>query len=410
MGLKAALRGGHQLSLLEGGQQLFPALVRAMDAAQRLVHVETYIFEFAGEALGVAEALERAARRGVTVRLVVDGVGTPRLPREWRERFRAAGVQWRTYSPFGTLGLLIPSRWRRLHRKLCVVDGALGFCGGINLIDDLDDLALGRLDRPRLDYAMQVSGPLVSDMLETMEQLWWRMLAARRVREHEFRAAWAALRAGLPAALHLGHGGEQADAVPRGRRRGQAAALLLRDNVRHRHAIERAYLRAIALARHEIVIANAYFIPGRRLRRALSLAAERGVRVRLLLQGRYEHFLQFHAAKTVVQWLVDAGVEVHEYAPSALHAKVAVIDRRWATVGSTNLDPLSLLLAREANVVTTDGAFARELHHRLEHLMQTAAHRVDAQQLRQRPWGQRVRDRIAFAVMRTVLYLTGKRY
>ena len=419
MGLKTTLRGNHQLQLLEGGEQLFPALVRAMDAARRLVHVETYIFEFAGAALQVAEAMERAALRGVSVRLVVDGVGTPRVPREWRERFAAAGVQSRTFLPFGAVGLLIPSRWRRLHRKLCVVDGALGFCGGINLIDDLDDLALGRLAQPRLDYALQVSGPLVSDMLETMEQLWWRMVAARRVREHEFRAAWEALRAGLPARLHLGHGegggdggagGAPAEAGQGSRHRGQAAALLLRDNLRHRHAIERAYLKAIASARHEIVIANAYFIPGRRLRRALTLAAARGVRVRLLLQGRYEHFLQFHAAKTVYQWLVDAGVEVHEYAPSALHAKVAVIDRRWATVGSTNLDPLSLLLAREANVVTTDASFARELHARLEHLLDTAAHRVDAEQLRQRPWGQRLRDRIAFGVMRAVLYLTGQRY
>ncbi len=392
---KAPLRRGHQLHLLEGGRELFPAMVRAIESARQLVHVETYIFEFAGSVLQVAEALERCALRGVTVRLVVDGVGTPRVPRAWRERFERAGVECRVYLPLGHVGLLIPSRWRRLHRKLCVIDGELGFCGGINLIDDHDDVALGRLERPRLDYALQVSGPLVIDMLDTMEQLWWRMQALNRARQHEFRAAWQALRSAPPS-------------VPA--HKSQPAALLLRDNLRHRHDIERAYLRAIARARREIVIANAYFIPGRRLRRALALAAARGVRVRVLLQGRYEHFLQYHAARTIYQLLLEAGIEIHEYAPSALHAKVAVVDGSWATVGSTNLDPLSLLLAREANVVTRDPDFARDLHERLDHLLRTAGTRIGSDQLLGRPWQQRVLDRIAFGIMRAILFLTGHRY
>ncbi len=399
--MKVPLRGGHRLHLLEGGGELFPAMIRAMEHARELVHVETYIFEFAGSALQVAEAMERAARRGVRVRLVVDGVGTPGLPRLWRERFEQAGVQCRVYQPLGHVGLFIPSRWRRLHRKLCVVDGELGFCGGINLIDDLDDLALGRLERPRLDYALQVSGPLVADMLDSMEQLWWRMQAVSRVRQHEFRAAWDALRAGRmarPAGLS-GVG-----------KKAQQAALLLRDNVHHRYDIERAYLKAIARARREIVIANAYFIPGRKLRRALMLAAARGVRVRLLLHGRYEHFLQYHAARPVYHWLLEAGIEIHEYAPSALHAKVAVVDDAWATVGSTNLDPLSLLLAREANVVTRDRVFARGLWQRLDLLLRTAGERVEPEGLQGRPWHQRLFDRLAFGVMRGLLFLLGQRY
>ncbi|MDZ4127572.1 MAG: phospholipase D-like domain-containing protein, partial [Hydrogenophaga sp.] len=147
------MKGGHQLVLLQNGAALFPALVAAMDAARSVVHLETYIFEFAGSALSVAEALERAAQRGVVVRLVIDGVGTPRMPVEWVQRFAAAGVRWRVYAPLGRLGLLLPSRWRRLHRKLCVVDGTVGFCGGINIIDDQDDVALGRLLAPRLDFS-----------------------------------------------------------------------------------------------------------------------------------------------------------------------------------------------------------------------------------------------------------------
>lgn len=402
--MKGPLRTGHHLRLLQNGADLFPAMVRAIERAGQLVHVETYIFEFANDALQVAQALERAAQRGVTVRLVLDGVGTPHVPPDWAQRLTRAGVQWRVYAPLGMVGLLIPSRWRRLHRKLCVVDGVLGFCGGINLIDDLDDVAIGRLDSPRLDFSLQVVGPLVTDMQDTMEQLWWRLQAISDVRRREFRAAWAALREGLPALA------ADDPLLPRPNEKNATAALLLRDNVRHRHDIERAYLKAIGEARREIVIANAYFIPGRKLRRALTLAAHRGVRVRLLLQGKYEHFLQYHAARPVYHWLLSAGIEIHEYAPSALHAKVAVVDSRWATVGSTNLDPLSLLLAREANVVTTDHAFARDLRDRLDHLMRTAGDLIGLPQLRARPWHQRLLDRVAFGVMRAVLFLTGHRY
>jgi cardiolipin synthase A/B len=109
------------------------------------------------------------------------------------------------------------------------------------------------------------------------------------------------------------------------------------------------------------------------------MAAARGVRVRLLLQGRYENFFQYRAARPVYQKLVDAGIDIREYAPSALHAKVAVVDQAWATVGSTNLDPLSLLLAREANVMSTDRRFAQLLHQRLDGWSNTPG----------RPWTRR---------------------
>jgi cardiolipin synthase len=192
------------------------------------------------------------------------------------------------------------------------------------------------------------------------------------------------------------------------------AGLLLRDNVLHRGQIERAYLKAIGAARHDILIANAYFLPGRRVRQALIHAAKRGVRVRLLLQGRYEYFMQYHATRPVYGALLAAGIEIHEYAASFLHAKVAVMDPNhdhpWATVGSSNLDPLSLLLAREANVVVADTAFAQQLHQRLCLAIEQQSTPVSAQTYIQSPWHLRLRDRVAFALMRLALFLTGKRY
>jgi cardiolipin synthase len=373
------------------------------------VHLETYIFDFHGAAAMVAEALERAALRGLRVWVVVDGVGTPDLPPHWRDRFERAGVEWRVYSPLGTLGLMIPSRWRRLHRKLCVIDGHLAFCGGINILDDWYDPHHGALLQPRLDFAVCAKGALVQQMQETMAQLWWRILTVRHVRQKKFPEAFSSFRA---AGLHLPwlHEDERA----KDSHLVAKAGLLLRDNVRNRSQIERAYLKAIGAARHEIVIANAYFLPGRRLRKALIHAAQRGVRVRLLLQGRYEYFMQFHAVRPVYGVLLAAGIEIYEYNASFLHAKVAVIDphheRPWATVGSSNLDPLSLLLAREANVVVADKAFAEQLHQRLALAMDQQSSQVVAADYTRRSWPHRILDWVAFVLMRLALFLSGNRY
>ena len=403
------LRDGHQIKLLQGGADFFPELIRALDAARSHIQLETYIFDFHGDGAYVAAALERAGRRGVRVWVVVDGVGTPKLKEEWRARFDSAGVEWRVYSPLGTLGLLIPSRWRRLHRKLCVVDGHVAFCGGINILDDLYDPQHGTLKSPRLDFAVCATGALVQQVQEATTQLWWRMQAVRHVRQQNFPEAFSSFRA---AGLHMPwlHDTRHAH----GDTLVAKAGLLLRDNLLHRGQIEKAYRRAIGLARHDIVIANAYFLPGRKLRQALVHAALRGVRVRLLLQGRYEYFMQYHAARPVYRQMLEAGVEIYEYAESFLHAKVAVIDaqhdRPWATVGSSNLDPFSLLLAREANVAVADPFFAKRLREGLEEAMSTKSHRIMPQSLLERSQFQRAMDWIAFGLMRLAIWLTGNRY
>ena len=357
---------GHSVCLLQGALELVPALIRAVDDAQVAIQLETYIVDCTGAGAEVAAALVRAAQRGVHTCVLVDGFGTASLLADWAARFEVAGVHYRQYSPLGPLGLLLPQRWQRLHRKLCVVDRQILFCGGINVLDDFYDPNHGTLAAPRFDFAVQLRGRLVTQASDTMEKLWQRMQAVSDIRHHHLSDALRALRAA--SAAH-----RAARQPPPGRMR---AVLVLRDNVRHRARIEKAYLRAIGLARVEIIIANAYFLPGRKLRRALILAAQRGVRVRLLLQGRYEYFMQYHAARPVYGALLAAGVEIHEYEPSFLHAKVAVIDalttHPWATVGSSNLDPLSLLLAREANVMIEEARFAQNLRQHLVRAMESA--------------------------------------
>lgn len=407
-------RTGHQILLLQGAQAFFPALVRAIERSAHEVRLETYIFSVEAAGESVAIALEQAARRGVAVYLVMDGVGTPRIPAQWASRFDASGVKWRIFSPLGRFGLFIPSRWRRLHRKLCVVDGAVAFCGGINVLDDWYDPNYGTLKAPRFDFAVQVTGPLVQAVHETMAQFWWRSQAASTIRQSDFPAAWLALQEAVKLKLQARSDAEMPrDAGTLAREavgENTNADLVLRDNLRNRSRIERAYRKAIGAARTEIIIANAYFVPGRKLRKGLMHAAQRGVRVRLLLQGRYEYFMQYHAARSVYGALLAAGVEIHEYSISFLHAKVAVIDSHWATVGSSNLDPLSLLLAREANVVVDDVAFAQNLRSRLEDALVQDGVRVDPAAYANRPWRQRFLDRVALGVMRVLLFLNGKRY
>ncbi|MFC5521194.1 cardiolipin synthase ClsB [Polaromonas jejuensis] len=409
------LQKSEALQLLQGGQAFFPALITAFDAATSWIQLETYIFDFYGAGEEVAEALVRAARRGVAVQVLVDAIGTDPLPAAWQKKFADAGVEWFSYSPLtGLLGWLVPERWRRLHRKLCVVDQRTVFCGGINVLDDFYDPNHGELQAPRFDFAVAVTGgPVAADAAEAVALLWWRVQAGYSARKRHLSDAWDKFKA-------AGYGGRtdtrllanpavsaaasfSGAAVPR-------AALVLRDNLRNRSSIERAYRKAIGQARQEVIIANAYFLPGGKLRRALIRAARRGVRVTLLLQGRYEYFMQYHAARPVYGALLAAGVEIHEYAASFLHAKVAVVDGHWATVGSSNLDPLSLLLAREANVVVEDKAFAQDLRGRLLEAMASQGQRMDPAAYGQRPLGQRLQGWAAYALVRLALLVAGQRY
>jgi len=386
----------HDIRLLRGGVDLFAALISAMDAAQREVRLETYIFDFSGTGADVGDALVRAAQRGVAVYVVVDGVGTGQLPPAWAQRFIQAGVRCHVYSPLTRFGFWIPSGWRRLHRKLCVVDQVVAFCGGINILDDyLDPHVHGLLQAPRLDYAVSVRGPVVRAVHDTMTQLWSRMEAVQELRSQDIAGALDALRSA-----------DQDLTLPS---RG-AVQLVLRDNVRHRVQIERVYRKALATAREDVVLASAYFFPGLRLRRALVMASRRGVRVRLLLQGQYEYFLPYHASRQLYGQLMAAGIEIYEYHASYLHAKVAVVDRHWVTVGSSNLDPLSLLLAREANLVMRHAPLAQALQTSLCEAIAAGATRVDPQAYLGRAWLSRCVDWLASAVLRFGVFLTGKRY
>lgn len=395
--------------LLSGGEAYFASLVDAIDAAQSELLLETYIFDFRGGVIAVAQALERAARRGVAVRVTVDGVGTGMLPKPWNDRFAAAGVQVHVFNPAQGWRVLLPRGWRRLHRKLCVVDAQIAFCGGINLLDDWAADGDEALKSPRLDFAVRLTGEIAAEIHQAMTRMWWHHAFVDHMERGRWAAGAAIARAGLraeasnPQRVH-----SSLDPAPALR----PATLVLRDNVRFRRRIESAYRLGLAQARSEVIIACAYFIPGLQLRRALLRTVRRGARVTLLLQGRYEDLFSHHAARAIYQSLLKEGVHIVEYDASFLHAKVAVMDTphgMLATVGSSNLDPLSLLLAREANVFIRNDAFAAELKSKLLAAIQDG-HAVDAASHAARHLFLRGLDWCAYALVRMLLRVIGRRY
>lgn len=378
-----ALIGGNHLELLTTGAEFFPALHAAIVSATRDILLETYIFEPDRTGQEIAVALAAAARRGVRVRVTVDGFGSRPFLASLHAELLDAGVEVRVYRPELRLLSLRRHRLRRLHRKLACIDGSTAFVGGINIIDDFNpDLAY-----PRHDYAVQLAGPLVASVLRSMERLW-------------LLVSWASLQSRDNLSSP---GAECLPAVGRTR-----ARFLIRDNLGHRRDIEDAYLRAINHARREILIANAYFLPGRRFRHALVNAASRGVRVTLLLQGLTEHWLLLHATRALYPHFLAHGIEIHEYRRSYLHAKVAVVDEHWATVGSSNIDPFSLLLAREANVAVYDRTFSATLKTRLLHAIHEGAVRLAREDWR--PQGRRLHRAVewgAYLVVRILIGLAG---
>jgi cardiolipin synthase len=352
---------GNRVALLRSGREYFPALEEAIDSAQREVFVETYLFADDPTGRRIAAALGRASARGVVVRVLVDGWGAKHYLSDPLERlFERSGVTLLKYRPEVAPWQFRSHRLRRLHRKLVQVDGRVAFVGGINVIDDMN--TPGQRP-PRIDFAVRVEGPVLPSIVQTMERVW------AIVELVQFKRSTAPL---------FPEGG-------RGERVGtQTAKFVIRDNLRHRRRIEHAYLAAIRTAKQEIVIANAYFFPGIRFRRALLRAAGRGVRVTLLLQARVEYVLLHFASRALYGQLLGAGIEIQEYRKSFLHAKVAVVDGRWATVGSSNIDPYSLLMAREANLFVRDAGLAGQLREELRTMIAEGAHRVEERDWRRR--------------------------
>jgi cardiolipin synthase len=381
------LSPNNDVTLLFCGGQFYPALLKAFEAATAEIYFETYIFAEDDTGAIIKAGLLRAARRGVRVRVISDWFGTKRAAsNRLHEELTAGGVEHRMFNPWFRRGLT------RSHRKICVVDREIAFVGGLNVNDDMrcDYNHEIVLPLPRWDMAVQIAGPLLAQIQQEAEAQWARVgkltIVSRIELFREMRSRKMAASA-LPAAAP-----------------GPGAALagfVVRDNLRNRSTIQRAYLQAMSAARNSITLANPYFAPGRKLRDALTSAARRGLDVTLLI-GVGEMPLQDAVAHSFYPVLLASGVRIVEYSKTQLHGKVAVIDDEWCTVGSSNCDGLSLFVNQEANVVVSDVSFARTLRARIDAAI-ADGHPVRLADFANIAWPRRIGFGISYLVYRSLM-------
>ncbi|MCX6118168.1 MAG: cardiolipin synthase ClsB [Proteobacteria bacterium] len=374
---------GNRLTLLQNGDQYFPAIEASFDRAKFEIYLETYIFAYDATGQRIVAALKRAVARGVKVYMLIDGYGSKELPGSVIEQMRHDGLNVIIYRPKISPWTFRRNRLRRMHRKIVVVDREIAFVGGINIINDRENEGVLF---SRYDYAVAVEGPIVDEIRRSCKQLW-------------SKRAWRFFR----------HSPLRPEVLPVSRPSfgAMSVAFLTRDNLHHRRDIEMAYLDAFGNAQSEIILANAYFLPGRDFRQALIGAAKRGVKVVLLLQGKVEYFLQHYASRALYGSLLDAGIEIYEYPKSFLHAKVAVVDMQWATVGSSNIDPFSLLLSREANVVVLDDAFSINLALNLKKTIQDDGQKILSDHWKEQSYSLRFVSWICYGLMRLMMGISG---
>ncbi|WP_010467304.1 cardiolipin synthase ClsB [Pseudomonas mandelii] len=334
-------QGNNLVEMLENGEAYFPRVFEAMRQAKTEILLETFIVFEDKVGNELQQVLIEAAQRGVRVTASLDGFGCGELSNGYLATLSEAGVRLQIFDPAPKL-LGIRTNWfRRLHRKIVVVDGTIAFIGGINFsADHLADFG----PEAKQDYSVEVQGPAVADIHHfallqcgrpARAKYWWQR---RRQRRSELAFS--------------DHDGQ--------------VRLVYRDNGDHRTDIEEVYLQVLRSAQRRVVIANAYFFPGYRLLREIRNAARRGVDVRLILQGQPDMMVAKLAARMTYDYLLKSGVQIFEYCERPLHGKVALVDEDWSTVGSSNLDPLSLSMNLEANVLIRDRAFNQDLFERLE--------------------------------------------
>jgi len=356
---------GNGCRLLRDGVEAYPEMLEAIRGASRYIRLETYMFisDAVGELFG--QALAEAAERGVHVKVLFDAMGSWTSRREFFEALRQRGVDIRPFKPF-SLARGLRHLLSRDHRKILVVDGEVAFVGGVNISAHWAPAGEGAGWR---DDVLRIEGPAVHE-LERRFVATWRMAFQDRFDRIRHR-------------------------VYRLRRPGPERGGVCLTVLSSRRSIHRAYLHAIARARRSVLIAAAYFVPDRRMVAVLREAAQRGVEVHLLLNRRSDHpFLEF-ATRAFYERLLSAGVRIFEWQRGVLHAKTAVVDGVWGTIGSFNLERMSLAFNHEVNAAFADPRLGRAV----EQSFRTdcgSCREVSLAEFRRRPFWCKLLERIAY--------------
>ncbi len=326
---------GHHLTLLHSGTEYFSELQTVIDSANKLLHLQVYIFDEDTTGKKIIESLKAAAKRGVSVYVMVDAFGSD-LSRRCLREFKTNGIRFRYFSPFPFSGLT--QSGRRLHHKICVADNSVALIGGINIADKYSGV---NQPKPWFDYAVKIEGPVCPHITAICESIWQRSFRRRRSKPQTISE------------------------------KGTSAIRISRNDwLRSKNQVSNGYKSMLRSAQKEIIVVASYFIPSRRLLKILVRAASAGKTVSIILSRKSDVPLIKGATTYLYDKMLRSGVHIFEYTESVLHAKVCVVDEQWCTIGSHNLNHLSEFLSIETNVDVMDKEFASMFRRELLNVMQ----------------------------------------
>lgn len=326
----------NEVKLLQSGDAYFSVLLNAIENAQTLIHLQVYIFDLDKTGNLVLDALKRAVQRGVKVFVVVDAYASEQLTLKTVKEWMSYGIYLKRFSPLKNkrgYGL-----GRRLHHKIVWVDGKVALIGGINIADKYSGY---HGHKPWLDFAVEVNGPLLNEIRKVCEEILPRRVIKR-----------------IPHRIHK--------SMQVAANKGIVAGITKNDWLRSQVEISESYRAAIKHAENELTIVASYFLPGNRVRRLLRKATERGVHVKVVLVGVSDVPFVRPAMRYLYDWMFRQNIEIYEWQPSVLHGKLMVVDGRWTTIGSYNLNALSDYGSLELNVEINNDAFATQVNQFLQ--------------------------------------------
>jgi cardiolipin synthase len=370
------LKEGHQIKLLQSGDEYFTALHEYIGSAKQSIHLQVYIYDDDETGHCVTDLLCKAAKRGVAVEVMVDAFGSGDLSAETITKLTQAGIRFKKFSPlFTTKGFHVGLR---LHHKIALFDGQTALIGGINIANKYRGDAA---NIPWLDFAVEIKGPCTQDIEEVCKVIWQK----NNVRK--------------PKPIQSENGGMQ-------------ARILQNDWLRRKIEISTAYRQAIRKADKEIVLVASYFLPGIRIRRLLKNARKRGVCITVLLGGVSDVQSVKRASNYLYGWLIRNGIKIYEWKPSVLHGKIALVDGKWVTIGSYNINFLSDYGSLELNAEIEDEEFASAVHRRIENVIAEGCEEITVEKYKQTSLCGIFLDWLSYQLIRTsfkIMYLLMKR-
>ncbi len=368
---------GNVVTLLQSGVEFFSELERMILSANHFIHIQIYIFDDDEIGMHIINLLKKKAAQGVKIFIVVDGYGSEKISKRNIEEMKKVGIKFKVFSPVQKI--LKFQIGRRLHHKIILVDGKSALIGGINISNryngSLDEIAW-------LDFAVKVEGVVCNDILIVCEDVW------RKKMKYFFKNE-------LHPFIHLERKSENI-----------SVRLLQNDFVRRNIEISRFYRQSIKNSFESLTIVSSYFLPGNRMRHLLKKASQRGVKIKLLLSSKSDVGLMKHATDYLYPFLLRNGIEIYEWQASVMHGKLMIIDNKFTTVGSYNINTLSDYGSLELNVCVDDVAFSETSTTRINQLISSGCKKIIAEDyIKQHYWWNKLINWLSYQLMRTSLKL-----